>query len=304
MGKIALKGEKIPKKMLLFRNLKIFEEIKNLDGEKDHCRIIQLLVCYEFPWDLARALEIALFRTYASPRISALLDKTGEFKRYGQKRYDDTGVLIGEFLQNGYDSERGKRAIAQMNKIHSKYPIKNEDYIFVLSTFVLDPLNWLEKFGWRDLLENEKQAFFHFFYQVGLRMGLENIPQNLLALQAFSQAYQAENFVFVESNQNVADATVKIVENWYPKILRPFIKPIVSAMIDENMRKAFGYKKPSSFLRWILPKLLQLRKPFIRYINLEKSPTLLENSLNRTYPQGYTIEEISPQSLTKSIKSD
>ena len=57
----------------------------------------------------ARALELALFHTYAHPRISALLHKTGEFRRHGQKRYDDTGIIISLLYAYGYDSERAER---------------------------------------------------------------------------------------------------------------------------------------------------------------------------------------------------
>jgi hypothetical protein len=288
-----------PKKWIFFRNSAVFKEIQGLDAETDHCRIVQLLASYEFPWDMARALEIALFRTYASPNISKLLDSTGEFRQNGQKRYDDTGVLIGEFIENGYDSEFGKRAIAQMNKIHAHFRINNEDYLYVLSTFIFDPIHWLEKFGWRKLLEKEKQALFYFFFNVGLRMNLQNIPPTLEDFKKFAQEYENQHFYFAQTNQNVANATVKIVENWYPKIFRFMIKPAVYAMIDANMRRAFGYPEPANWLKWLLPNLLKMRKPFIRYLNFEKSPTLLGNSLNRTYPKGYTIEKIGPKNLVK-----
>ena len=36
-------------------------------------RIVHLSFGYEFPWDSIRALEIALYRTYCVPGISALL---------------------------------------------------------------------------------------------------------------------------------------------------------------------------------------------------------------------------------------
>lgn len=40
-------------------------QIETLDPETDHHRIVYLLTCYEFPWDIERALEFALFRTHA-----------------------------------------------------------------------------------------------------------------------------------------------------------------------------------------------------------------------------------------------
>ena len=47
------------------------------------------------------------------PSVSALLDRTGEFERRAQKRYDDTDIIISEMLEWGYDSQRGQRALQQ-----------------------------------------------------------------------------------------------------------------------------------------------------------------------------------------------
>src|SRR6185295_7242967 len=67
------------------RNRSVTAEIASLDPVKDHCRIVHLLTGYEFPWDVVRALEVALMRTFCSPSISHLLHRTGEFRKHGQK---------------------------------------------------------------------------------------------------------------------------------------------------------------------------------------------------------------------------
>ncbi len=65
-------------------------EMEALDPVRDHQRIVHLLACYEFPWDMTRSLELALLRTFCSPAVSRLLDQTKEFVGRPQKRYDDT----------------------------------------------------------------------------------------------------------------------------------------------------------------------------------------------------------------------
>ena len=57
-----------------------------------------------FPWDIERSLELALYRTYAIPSISALLAQTGEFTHRPRKRYDDTELLLSEVMENGFDT--------------------------------------------------------------------------------------------------------------------------------------------------------------------------------------------------------
>jgi len=55
----------------------ILREIRRLDPVRDNQRIVFLSTCFEFPFDTTRALEFALFRTFAVPSIAALLERTG-----------------------------------------------------------------------------------------------------------------------------------------------------------------------------------------------------------------------------------
>jgi hypothetical protein len=44
------------------RHSRYLDEILSLDPVRDYKRIVQLDVCFEFPWDTTRSLELALFR--------------------------------------------------------------------------------------------------------------------------------------------------------------------------------------------------------------------------------------------------
>ena len=115
-------------------------EIERLDPEQDHQRIVHLSFGYEFPWDSIRALEIALYRTYCVPSISALLDRTAEFHHDAQRRYDDTSILVAEMCEWGYENGAGREALARMNWAHAHYKISNDDFLYVLSTFIFEPV--------------------------------------------------------------------------------------------------------------------------------------------------------------------
>src|SRR4051795_12336503 len=143
------------------------EQIRALDPVKDHQRVVFLSTCCDFPFDTTRSLEFALFRTFAVPSISALLARTGEFLHRAQKRYDDTDILVSALLEWGYDSDRGKRALRRMNQIHGRFAIANADYLYVLSTFVYEPIRWNARFGWRLMCPEEKLGFFYFWREVG-----------------------------------------------------------------------------------------------------------------------------------------
>lgn len=276
--------------------------LKTLDPKADHCQIVHITTGLEFPWDMVRALEVALLRTFASKSISGLLKRTGKFEKQGQKRYDDTALLIAEFMQWGYDHPRGQQAIEHMNYIHSHYPIRNEDYVFVLSTFVLDPIKWMDKFGWRPLHEVEKQALFYFFIEIGKRMKMKDLPESLEEMRKEAADYEEKYFSYAPENEAIAHATIAVMEAWMPKFVRFAIKPAVAAMLDEPLLRAFGLKKPPAWLNPVLETGLRARALALRGINPNPKATFATDQHNRTYPNGYTIQELGPEALVRKLQ--
>src|SRR5438270_13538281 len=108
------------------------QEILTLDPKKDHQRIAYLITCYEFPFDTTRSLEFALFRTFASPSVAALLDRTREFDRRAQKRYDDTDLTLSEMSDHRYDSERGRAALKRMNHLHHRFDVAKAGHLYLV----------------------------------------------------------------------------------------------------------------------------------------------------------------------------
>src|SRR5690349_19331120 len=151
-------------------------EICTLDPERDHLRIVYLDSFFEFPFDTTRSLEVALFRTFAVPSIAAQLAQTGEFTQRPQKRYDDTDLLLSELLEHGYDSDEGRAALRRMNRLHGRFAISNADYLYVLSTFIYEPIRWNARFGWRRMTAVEQQAAYYYWRTIGRYMGIQDNP--------------------------------------------------------------------------------------------------------------------------------
>src|SRR5215468_9794624 len=181
----------------------VLHAIERLDPEKDHQRIIFLSTCYDFPFDTTRALEFALFRTFCVPSISALLDRTGEFSKRSQKRYDDTDIIVSELLEWGYDSERGKRALRRLNQLHGRFAIANEDFLYVLSTFIYEPIRWMERFGRRPMCDTERLAMFYFWREVGRCMNIKDLPNNYETFERFNCEYEQKHYQYTEASQRV-----------------------------------------------------------------------------------------------------
>ena len=106
----------------MWRRFEIRDRIQQLDPVEDCQQIVFLVGTYEFPWLTRKALEFALFRSFGAPSISKILDRTGQFRDHGQRRFDDTALLIAELVENGYDSPRGRQAIRMMNRYSPAAP--------------------------------------------------------------------------------------------------------------------------------------------------------------------------------------
>jgi hypothetical protein len=273
----------------------VLKQILKLDPQREHQHIVYWVGAYEYPWLLRKSLEFALFRTYAVPSISKILADSGQFERYGQKRYDDTALLIAEFSEHGYDSERGRAAIRRMNQLHRRWNIRNEDYLYVLSTFIYVPIAFHEQFGWRKPTQHENLANFYFWSEVGKRMNIQDIPPTFEAFEQFHHAYERQYFRYSPENERIGNATIEIFQQWYPALLRPLIREVIYCFMDDRLREAFGFPKPHSALKFIAHGGLWLMGQFIRYaMPPRRKPFHLTQAPNRTYPHGYEIENMGP----------
>ena len=105
-------------------------------------------------------------RTYGIPSISRLLVETKQFSdvEFAGRRTTDTGILIGEFLERHPTSERANSAIARMNYLHGMYQkagkITNDDMLYTLSLFILEPERWIRMYEWRSLTPMEICALY------------------------------------------------------------------------------------------------------------------------------------------------
>jgi len=272
----------------------ILEEIRTLDPEKNHQRIVFLSTCYEFAFDTTRALEFALYRTYCVPSISALLDNTGEFLKRPQKRYDDTDIIVSELMEWGYDSDRGRAALRKMNQIHGRFSIANEDYLYVLSTFVFEPIRWNARFGWRPMCEQERLGMFYFWREVGRRMNIKDLPESYDAFERYNVEYEREHFQFAETNHRIGAATRDLFLSWFPRPLHPLVRPAIYAMMDDPLIAAFGFPQPSRAMRGMVNGGLALRARALRLLPPRRRPRLRTEMRHRSYPKPYKIEEIGP----------
>ncbi|OZD05044.1 hypothetical protein CH275_11720 [Rhodococcus sp. 06-235-1A] len=262
--------------------------IEELDPERDCHTIHRITAGYEFPWDYQRALEFALFRTYCVPSISELLARTGEFEKRPQKRYDDTALLMAEMLEHGYDSERGRESLRMVNRMHAQFDISNDDMLYVLTTFIYEPIEWIDTYGWRRLHPKERLAIFHFYCEVGKRMGIKHIPRSYTEFARFKLDYEERTFRFTEDNRRIGTYTLDLYCSWYPAALTPAVKQAVFALLDARMAGAFGFPAGSPMVERVAVRALRTRARVERFFPKRTRSRATADATNKTYP-GYPV---------------
>jgi hypothetical protein len=268
-------------------------QIAQLDPAIDFAEIYRLMGAHEFPWDLTQSLGLALYRTYAVPSVGELLAHTGEFERRTHKRYADTGLILEAVIQHGFASETGRAGIRRMNQMHGAYAIANDDMRYVLSTFVVVPMRWIDRFGWRKLSEAEKVASANYYRELGRHMNIKDMPETYPEFAALLDAYEASRFAFSPGGRAVSDATLALLVGFYPRPVRRALRAATLALLDEPLREAFRYSAPPARIRALTVAGLRARAAVLRRLPARREPLYVHQRREfAIYPGGYRVEDL------------
>ncbi|WP_229055107.1 oxygenase MpaB family protein [Aeromicrobium sp. Leaf350] len=268
-------------------------EIDRLDPVTDRLRITQILSMHEFPWDLQQALSFALFRTYAVPSIGRLLFDTGQFTVDTQRRHDDTVLILEGIVEHGPDSPEGRQSVRRMNQMHGSYDISNDDMRYVLATFVVMPVRWVDDFGYRRLRGHEVEATVEYYKRVGALMGIKDLPADYAGFSRLLDVYETEHFTPDRKTRAVADATLDLLTSFYPRPLAPAVDLFARSLMDDHLLAAFGYRKPPALARWATRRALRLRAWAIARMPARRSPTYARDLARvKSYPNGHLVARL------------
>ncbi|KAG0308336.1 hypothetical protein BGZ98_008318 [Dissophora globulifera] len=283
---------------------------------------------YEFPYLNVVSLEFALFKTYAIPSISKILAASKEFNNSCLKRTDDTVFILLE-MNEGYsrnlkrsmvegkvdanevlnDEKRAEIAIDRLNYIHGHYTIKQEDYLYTLALFMLEPPSFIDQFEWRKSTELEQNALFALWTEQGKAMNIQNIPETKEEMQAWAEEYESKFAVYAPTNGIIADATIALLLSLAPSFTHGFGVQAVSALLTPRLRAAFNIPPPPRGVTTLVRATIRARAAFIRYFMLPRRLPHVRTALRANneskyvpsyhkykpvYPDGYRIEDLGP----------
>ena len=231
--------------------------------DKDAMLIQQGIGELEFPFTFEKAIQFALFKTYGIPSISKLLVATSQFSEPSTacKRYADTALLVQEFMGHDPTADRTREAISRVNYIHSSYQksgrILDDDMLYTLALFALEPVRWINKYEWRQLEDFEVCAIGTYWKSLGDAMSIsyEKLKSGtggkdgtwrdglewLDEIKDWSEAYEKETMVPAETNRKTAEQTTRILLWTIPGSMKGVGRHLVSALMSDRLRTAMMY---------------------------------------------------------------
>ncbi|EMD00337.1 hypothetical protein BAUCODRAFT_119878 [Baudoinia panamericana UAMH 10762] len=273
--------------------------------------ILSDLIEIEFPTLWRQSIIFAIFKTYGIPTIAQLLANTSELQgtETASKRVADTGVLIKEMTLNPSSSPRTLQAIARMNYLHSRYikagKISNDDMVYTLGLFALEPTRWIGKYEWRQLTDVELCALGTFWKDVGDKMEIDYSPLPsasegwqdglhwLTEMRVWGEKYEENHMIAAEPNAKLTRALVDILFDGMPQSIKSIGTLVVAAVVPERLRIATMLPTPPQVYVIGFQTIMYLRKLVLRYLLLPRPEFLrVVNISRKPEPSGrYTNEE-------------
>jgi hypothetical protein len=266
--------------------------IRAMDPATDYLAIHRLTLREEFPWDLRMAFNLAFNRSFAMPRVAALLTRTGHILERPRQRADDTGLIMYEILVNGFDDPRGRAALRRLNEVHRHFAIEPDDSVYVLAALVVVPMRWLERYGWRPPCCHEREAAATYYREVGLRMAVRGFPEGYPAVARWFDAYERRELRHTPEAERIERATRDLLRGRVPAPLRGLADALIASLYDEPLRRACAVPDPPPAAGLGMHLALRARARLLRLAPPRRTPLFAGGITARSYPDGYRIERL------------
>ncbi|MGW2601542.1 oxygenase MpaB family protein [Streptomyces klenkii] len=277
--------------------------IQTLDPEHDYEEIFKLVTRYEFPWDYNQGYSIAFVTDFLIPSITQALVDGGEFLRHPQKRFDDTMLFPYEATRAGLESPHGRAAMRALNKIHARYPIANEDYLYILTSHTVWPIRWINAFGWRKLSPQEIRALVLTNRRLGELMGIKDIPDDYTGFADYVRDAEEHRAARHEANATMTRCALGIIAGLCPPGLGTIGSHAVASLIDARSRRLLGVPDYPAWFTTAVKAGLTTRGRVVRWLP-PRPDTQPYHRTPPSYPLGWTIDHLGPIEHTPYAHGD
>ena len=166
--------------------------------------------------------------------------------------------------------------------------------LYVLSTFVVIPMRWMDRFGWRAMTRGRARRERQLLPGARPPHEHQGQPGHLpVEFAAHLDAYEREHFAYSPGGRAVADATLTLLAGFYPRPLRPLLRRVTLALLDAPLREAFRYPDPGQVTRALTVAGLRARARVERRLPpRRRAVPVRELREFAIYPEGYAVDQL------------
>lgn len=256
------------------------------------------LMLSELAADMKLGLYLAFYRTFGVPAIGGLLLATGESTNRPRRRADDTGLLMYTLFYYGFDHPDGIAAVTRLRRLHQRFTISNDDYLYVLACLAIVPSRWADRHSRRPLTDDERTATASFYHQLGQQLGITGIPHGYAAFEEWFDEADRRRLHPHPAGPALMQATRGLLVARLPRWLRPAAGRCADALLDQRLRQALGAPEPGWAVRATVGLLLRVRRQLSRLRPPADQPSFTPGKPVRSYPHGYRVDELGPAGIT------
>lgn len=154
-------------------------------------------------------------------------------------------------------SERAQTAIARTKFLHQGYrasgKILENDMLYTLSLFAIEPIRFVETYEWRTMTEMERCAVGTYWKSLGDALGISYnvLPSGntgfkdgihwLEEIIAWSRQYEEQHMKPHPQSRDLADKVIEVLVYNLPRGIKPLGVYVVSYLMDDRLRSAMMY---------------------------------------------------------------
>jgi hypothetical protein len=259
------------------------------------CAIYRQMALYDMAFEVQFGLEMSFVRTFAVPSIAKVLAGTGEIAAQPLKRWLDTALMMYELIDAGLEAPRARSVIRMLNQVHRGLPITEEQYSYVLTTFIVPALRFMDSYGWRPVTVTEKEAVTVFYRRVGQLMGLKWLPGNYEEATTYLDSYERANLAPSPEGASLMQATQSAMATRMPRGARWASPTLVRLMLDDRLCKALSLPVPAPTARRAFALAMAARRAVVRRRPVRTEPRFRPGRSGKdVYPHGYELEDLGP----------
>lgn len=192
-------------------------------------------------WDFRLGTYLGLLRTMGIRDMVARLYTGSLLATQTFTRLKRTREAIATLIVEGLSSERGREALARIERAHRHVTASNDEYRYVLSVFFLEPMRFNLHHGRRRFSTGDLDLLLSFWTEVGERLNIRELLPSLAAWAEFQLEFERAHQGASDQGHALARASLyEVVRLVIPRGMQRVTREVLLGTMEPRVREVLG----------------------------------------------------------------